>query len=109
MWWFKKKTEDEDKLIGVRPKNYRSIALYAIENCKEPIVWMENAKVCDYSENGILVQKRIRECVNFLIMDGNEQVLGFHDHPDEMWISEKYRHIAEHCANEGWLKIDIPT
>lgn len=109
MWGLKRKTKPKNKLIWVRPKNYRRIALYAIENCKEPSVWMDGARVDDYSENGLLVQRLIRRCIDFIIMDGDEKVLGFHDHPDQMWVSKKYKHIAEHCANESWLKIDRPT
>lgn len=81
------------------------MALYTIEKCSEPKVWMDGMLVDDFSEHGSLVQSRIRICIDFLIRDGNKDVPGFHDHPDEMWISENYRCIAEHCHNQGRLKI----
>lgn len=30
-------------------------------------------------------------------------------HPDEMRIMERYRLLAEHCAAEGWLRIEGPA
>lgn len=104
MFWSKKRKQIKN-LIAVRPKNYRRIVLYAIEKCKEPNVWMDANHVKDFSEDGPLVQSQIGMCIDFLIRDGSEDVLGFHDHPDQMWVTENYRYIAEHCDNEGWLKI----
>ena len=63
-------------------------------------------QVVDFSETGLLVQKMIRGCIDFLIKDGEEEVLGFHDHPNQMWVAEKYKHIAKYCSEKGWLKID---
>jgi hypothetical protein len=100
--WRKK---DVDKYISVTPTNYRRIAIRAIEECKEPMVWMDSLLVEGFSEDGPLVQGKIRNCIDFLIKDGNEEVLGFHDHPNEMWITEKYRSVAEYCQKEEWLKI----
>jgi len=37
--------------------------------------------------------------------DGAESILGFHDHPNEMWVTEAYAHVAEHCSRQGWLKV----
>jgi hypothetical protein len=105
MFW-KKKSRHKYPLIGVRPKNYRSIVLHAIENCTNPIIWLDGVRIDDFSENGLIVQKIIRKSTDFLIKDGDEEVLGFHVHPNHMWISEKYKHIAEYCAKEGWLKIE---
>ena len=93
-------------VIGVRPKNYRRIALHAIEECQDPIVLMNGVRVHDFSEHGLLVQKEIRACLNFVIRNGREDVLGFHDHPDEMWVAEKYRRVAKYCCQQGWLKIE---
>lgn len=100
----KQKTEKFSR-ISVRPKNYRRIALYAIENCQKPVVLMDSVRVDDFSEHGPLVQKQIRASMDFVIMDDSNEVLGFHDHPDEMWIAEKYRSIAIYCQNQEWLKI----
>jgi hypothetical protein len=102
----KKKKKSGPILIWVKPKNYRRIALYAIENCTNPTIWVDGTQIFNSSENGILVQKAIRQCIDFLIKDGDEEVLGFHDHPGQMWVSEKYKHIAKYCSEKGWLKID---
>jgi hypothetical protein len=92
-------------LIPVRPKNYRSIALAAIARSDDPIVFMDGRRVTDYSTNGPMTQKGIRSCRNFEIRDGATPILGFHDHPDEMWIAGAYQDFANYCAREGWLKI----
>ena len=104
MFW--KKTQKEIS-ISVTPTNYRRIALRAIEECSNPVVWMDSACVDDFSENGPLVQKQIRQCIDFVIKDGDSIVLSFHDHPNEMLISAKYRSLADHCHENGWLKLEF--
>ena len=87
------------------PKNYRSIALYVIGIADNPVVLFENRKTTDFTESGPLTQKRLRVCLNFEIRDGKTPIIGFHDHPNEMWIAEGFEEVAEHCQSQGWLKI----
>jgi hypothetical protein len=56
-----------------------------------------------------VTQKGIRRCRNFEVRDGAVPILGFHDHPNEMWVAEDYRALAEHCAAAGWLKLQGPA
>lgn len=92
-------------LIPVRPKNYRSIALYAISLAESPVVLVDRQLTTDCSELGPLTQRKIRGLRNFEIRDGSVPMLGVHGHPDEMWFSENYARAAEHCAAQGWLKL----
>lgn len=94
------------KLIPVLPKNYRKIAMYVISVSSEPVVLGDKKIITDYSEVGPLTQKGIRKFINFEIRDGTKPILGFHDHPNEMWVSEIYADVAKHCETEGWLKIE---
>jgi hypothetical protein len=96
-------------LIPVLPKNYRSIALAGIALAKVPIVLMNGRPVSDFSNNGPVTQKGIRSCRDFEVRDARKPILGFHDHPDEMWIAADYQSLAEQCAREGWLKIQGPA
>jgi hypothetical protein len=91
--------------IPVLPKNYRRIALFAIEASAIPVVLMDRHQIDDFSESGRLTQKGIRACRNFEIRDGSTPILGFHDHPNQMCVAAGYRPLAEHCAAEGWLRI----
>ncbi len=97
---------NEERFIFVNPKNYRSISLLAIEISSEPHVYIDKKEVFDFTDQGKLTQKGIRNCINFEIKDGSESILGFHDHPSEMWVTEKYNDFAKICENNGWLKID---
>ena len=97
------------KLIPVRPKNYRSICLRAIETLKDPHVYFNGTELSDFSEQGSLTQRALRQCHDFSILDGKEHVLGFHDHPDQMGISERYRELALFCEAQGWLKVEGPA
>ena len=92
--------------IPVRAKNYRRIAIAAIALASDPVVLMNHERITDYSSDGPLTQKGIRACRDFEVRDGATPIVGFHDHPDEMWIAAEHRHFAEHCASEGWLKIE---
>lgn len=93
------------RLIPVFPKSYRSICLHAIDIAFEPSVVMDNDVVTDFSERGRLTQKGIRNCANLEIRDGDVGILGFHDHPNEMWINKHYQDFACYCENQGWLQI----
>jgi hypothetical protein len=93
------------KLIPVRPKNYRSVALYAIQAAQTPVVLVNHEPITDFSESGPLTQNGIRRMRDFEVRDGDKPILGFHDHPDEMWVAEPQASIAEHCQAQGWLKI----
>ena len=101
--------EPTGDLIPVRPKNYRRIALYAISLSADPRVLMNRKRIFDFSERGPLTQKGIRACIDFEIRDGATPILGFHDHPDEMWVAEKFSDIADHCAAQGWMRIRPPA
>jgi hypothetical protein len=94
------------KLIPVRPKNYRSIALYAIQVAREPVVFANRKRVDDFSEAGPLTQRGIRQMRDFEVKDGDAPILGFHDHPDQMWVVESHAATAQHCESQGWLEIE---
>ena len=94
-------------MIAVLPKNYRAIVLRAIDATQAPVVLMDKKAVTDFSEGGPITQKRIAACRNFEVRDGAVPVLGFHDHPSEMWISNDYETVAKDCAAAGWLKVQF--
>lgn len=100
------KTVDRKGPISVLPKNLRPIALYAVSVAAQAVVLMDGKRVTDFSERGPLTRRSMRSCINFEIHDGDKPILGFHDHPNEMWISQAYSAVADHCAEQGWLKID---
>ena len=95
-----------DDMIAVLPKNYRSIALYAIGAAHVPQVLVNRRRIEDFSDRGPLTQAGIQTLQDFEIRDGTVPILGFHDHPNEMWVSHHYRNLAEHCQKEGWLTIE---
>ena len=106
MFW---KEKGSFRLIPVLPKNYRSICLHAIEIASEPCVVVDNDLVTDFSERGRLTQKGIRNCTNLEIRDRDVGIVGFHDHPSEMWINENYQDFANYCEHQGWLQIQGPA
>ena len=108
IWWRKKRVVGAGP-IAVLPKNYRRISIKAIELATDPHVYMDKKEISDYSTDGKLTQKGIRPCIDFLITDGSTPILGFHDHPNEMWISEQYSELAKDCCKKGWLKIQTPS
>ncbi|MGD9110536.1 MAG: hypothetical protein PVG93_06305 [Phycisphaerales bacterium] len=105
MFW-RKRINLGSGLISVKPKNYRSIALYVIEHFEDVTVWISEKKVEDFSENGPITQAVLSNSSSFLIKVADDQVLGFRYYPDQMWFSPKYKDIATYCASQGWLKID---
>ena len=98
-----------DKLIPVLPTNYRRIALAAIARAADPVVLMNGKPVTDFSEAGPVTQKGIHRCRDFEVRDGTVPILGFHDHPNEMWVAEDYRPLVQHCIAEGWLTVQAPA
>src|SRR5207237_9079580 len=86
LWWFRrgKSARTRERWIPVRPKNYRRIAIYAIENTVNPVVLMNRRRVNDFTESGPLTQKGIRTCQGFEIRDGAAPILGFHANPAEL-------------------------
>ncbi|WP_066962803.1 hypothetical protein [Microbulbifer sp. Q7] len=106
MFWKKK---DPFKLIPVLPTSHRNILMHAIEISNEPVVRMDNEAIIDFSENGRLTRKFIMECHSLEVLDGEVSVVGFHDNPMEMWISENYQEFASYCEKMHWLKIQGPA
>jgi hypothetical protein len=92
--------------IGVKPKNYRFIALYVIEHLEDVTVWINEKKVEDFSENGPITQDVLSNSYSLLIKVGDDKILGFRYYSDQMWFSLKYKDLATYCASQGWLKID---
>src|SRR6266487_272509 len=54
LWWVgrRKSARIREKWIPVRPKNYRRIALYAIQHAGNPVVLMNGRQINDFSESG---------------------------------------------------------
>lgn len=96
-------------LIPVLPKNYRAIALEAIEISEQPKVLYNKKEIFDFSERGPITQNNLRKCRDFEVRDGDTPIFGFHDHPSQMWISTDYSSFAEFCKEEGWLTIEGPA
>ena len=94
------------KLIPVFPSNYRSIFLRAIEIAVDPKVFFDKQLITDFSEQGKLTHKGIRACINFEVRDGKVGIVGFHDHPEQMWVNENYQNFATYCEQQGWLRIE---
>jgi hypothetical protein len=69
----------------------------------EPAVVMDNDVATDFSERGRLTQTDIRNRANLEIRDRAVEILGFHDHPNEMWINENYQDFANYREYQGWL------
>jgi len=92
--------------VSVRPKNYRSIVLRAIAEAADPVVLANRQRILDFTEAGPLTQKQIRGMRDLEIRDGSVPILGFHDHPDEMWVSKSFESLAIECQKEGWLSIE---
>jgi len=93
-------------LIPVLPRNIRRIVLHAVDQAKEPVVLLDKRPVTDLSERGPITKRGLRSCVNFEVRDGGRPILGFHDHPVHMFVSEEYADVAKFCEKQGWLKIE---
>ncbi|WP_027708937.1 hypothetical protein [Zooshikella ganghwensis] len=106
MFWKKK---DTYKLIPVLPTSHRNIFIRAIEISTDPIVLINNKIIKDYSEAGMLTRRHILECHSIEVRDRVVGVVGFHDHPKEMWINENYREFACYCEGMHWLTIQGPA
>ncbi|GAA6142367.1 hypothetical protein [Hydrogenophaga sp. 5NK40-0174] len=92
--------------ITVQPKNYRQIALCAIEHARQPVVLLNGRPTTDFSESGPLTQRNILDVRDFEVRDGQNPMLGFHDHPDQMWVCTDYAALLAQCVEQGWLYLD---
>lgn len=93
------------KLIAVMPTNYRRIVLHAIGVAAVPKVFANRKLTEDYSEQGLITQNGIAALRDLEVLDGKKPILGFHDHPREMWVSEEFSAVADHCQEQGWLRV----
>ena len=92
--------------IAVLPKHYRAIVLEVLASFPDATVWVEEQRCDDFSEAGPLTQRGIAGLRNFEIRTESAPILGFHDHPREMWIDSEFRDLAERLDNLGHLKIE---
>jgi hypothetical protein len=93
-------------LIPVRPKHYRAIVLEVVASFPDAKVFLDGWRCDDLSETGPVTQQGIARLVDFEIRIGRSAVLGFHDHPDEMWIDPDFASLAERLHALGHLKIE---
>jgi hypothetical protein len=77
----------------------------AIELAENPVVLVNGIRITDFSSTGPLVRKKFNTFIDFEVRDGTSPIVGFHDHPREMWIDEAYADFAVYCSNQRWLKI----
>jgi hypothetical protein len=95
-------------LIAVLPRHYRAIVLEVLAAFPDATVWVEHQRCSDLSEAGPLTQHGIAHMRDFEIRtDSGIPILGFHDHPREMWINADFRTLAERLANVGHVKIEF--
>jgi hypothetical protein len=93
-------------LIAVRPKHYRAIVLEVLGAVPNAGVWLDGARCDDLSERGPLTQRRIAGLRNLEIRADGSPILGFHDHPDQMWIVGDFGTLAERLQDLGHLTIE---
>ena len=93
-------------LIPVRPKHYRAIVLEVLAAVPSASVWLDGWRCDDLSERGPLTQRGIAGLLNFEIRAGGSSILGFHDHPDQMWIDGDFESLAERLQALGHLTIE---
>jgi hypothetical protein len=91
--------------IAVLPKHYRAIVLEVLASFPDSTVWVDEHRCQDFSEAGPLTQQGIAGMSNLEISTESIPILGFHDHPREMWIDSRFRDLAERLADLGHLKI----
>jgi hypothetical protein len=103
---FGRKTPSGQSWIAVLPKNYRSIVLTAIARASTPVVLLNRKSVLDFTDRGPLTQAGLAAARDFEIRDGDTPILGFHDHPKEMWVSQQFADLATSCEEKGWLQIE---
>lgn len=92
--------------IAVLPKHYRAIVLEVLASFPDVTVWVEDVRCEDFSEAGPLTQRGIAAMRNFEIWTESTPILGFHDHPREMWIDSTFRALAERLDDLGHLRIE---
>jgi hypothetical protein len=95
-------------LIPVRPKHYRAIVLEVLATIPDATVWVDGGRCEDVSEAGPLTQRGIAALRNFEMRTGSSPILGFHDHPREMWVAREFRSLAERLQDLGHLEIERP-
>ena len=98
---------DDMRLIAVQPKHYRAIALEAIAAFPGATIWVEKRLCPDLSESGLLTQRGIGGMRDFEIRsENNVPILGFHDHPREMWVDGQFKDLADRLDALGHLRIE---
>jgi hypothetical protein len=93
-------------LIPVRPKHYRAIVLEVLAIFPDARVFLDRWECADLSERGPVTQRGIARLIDFEMRVGRSAILGFHDHPDEMWIDGDFQSLAERLQALGHLKIE---
>ena len=93
-------------LIPVRPKHYRAIVLEVLASFPDVTAWVDTQRCDDFSEAGPLTQRGIAALRDFEIRSAGRSVLGFHDHPREMWIDGAFMDLAERLQTLGHLTIE---
>lgn len=62
----------------------------------------------DVNDTNYISQDGMKDLLNFRILNGDDPVMGYHDHPSEMWISEKHRPLALYMEEQKWLTVQFP-
>jgi hypothetical protein len=93
-------------LIPLLPKHYRAIVLEVLADFPGATVWIGKQRCDDLSETGPLNQRGMARMRDFEIRTGaGTPILGFHDHPREMWMGAEFRQLAQRLSDLGHLKI----
>jgi hypothetical protein len=98
---------DPDDLIAVSPKNYQRVVRYIVSQVPGSVIVADGREI-DPNDDAYISQKGLGEIRDFEMRCGSQPVMGFHDHPREMWITERHRSLAELMHAEGSLVIEFP-
>jgi hypothetical protein len=88
------------EFIRVNPSDLSSIVVHTINEIRKPVILLEGRTIKDLS---VLDNDKLDALVDFELRDGRRPVMGFHDGPGNMWISNHYVGIANNCRKQGWL------
>jgi hypothetical protein len=93
-------------VIPVRPRHYRAIVLEVLAAVPDATVWLDGRRCDDLSEQGPVTQRGIAALRDFEIRAGGSSILGFHDHPDQMWVDGEFEGLALRLQALGHLQIE---
>lgn len=93
-------------MITIETTRYSAVVRAFAESFPNAVIKL-NRKVVEENLDDWCTNSRLQAAQDFSLMEGKEEILGFHDNPRDMWAVDKALPLVKDLSNKKVLRFTV--